>query len=201
MHPVTTTDYFTFNVNNSALILGPVGSGKSYLVENLIKMYSRAHSPAQLQWAFFDFTRVEFTPAVKEYGLQDYLLFPVVQEPDQALQKLDELAQMSEQRAKNNASQPLIFICIDESDAAVTDPGKFASAVTTINKNAPKANMKLIYSTSRINANLLPQELRGSFELLLIGDLVKDEDYQILGFKRKEMRLLTGWDFNIVNQS
>ena len=113
----TDADYFTFNVHNSAFITGQTGSGKSYLVEQLIKRYASNKKSEDIQFALFDFKQVEFGhwvnhPEEDEFKIAEKLYCPVITDPEEALDKLEKLAELSKDRAKNNVSKPQIFVCM-----------------------------------------------------------------------------------------
>lgn len=202
MYSVTTAEYFTFNVNNSAFITGQTGCGKSYLVEQLIRRYSKDKTKNDIQWAFFDFKQIDFDYLSKELRIEDQLLFPVIFSPEQAIEKLEEMARLSEERVKSHITNPLIFICIDECDAAVFDTERFSNALITINKNAKNANMKLLYDTSRPSPDdVIPKRLLDSFELVLLGQQASNNNYAALGFDKENMHQLKGYHFNLIDQT
>ncbi len=182
----TDADYFTFNVDNSAFITGQTGSGKSYLVEQLIKRYANDKTSDDIQFAFFDFKQVEFGnwvnhPEEDKYKIADKLYCPVVTDPEEGLSKLEELAELSKKRADKDIKKPLIFIAIDECDAACVDQNRFDKAVITINHNAKDANMKLIFDTSRPAPDVISKELLQTFDLVLAGQLASKVDADYLG--------------------
>lgn len=179
----TNADYFTFNVNNSMLLVGQTGSGKTFLVKKLLYTLESAFTPDQMKFALFDMKNVEFvnegTDDDRSYS-HEYLLFDVVLDPIKGLDKLDELAKLAKNRAKLNKPVPLIFIYIEECDMTVFDKERFDHALITINENARDANMKLIYATSRPGEAAISKRLLHSFELILAGPLADMLDYDYL---------------------
>lgn len=178
---ITNADYFTFNVDHSLFIAGATGSGKSYLVHKLIDQLKSAQSPQEVSFALFDLKYVEFTDFEK-----DYQYFDVVNDPNEGLDKLDRLAELSLERAKNHTHKPMIFIYIEECDMAAVDQKRFDKAVITINKYAKDANMKLVYSTSRPAPDVVSKKLLASFDLLLVGQLASKVDAKHLGVPYSE---------------
>lgn len=166
---VTNTEYFTFNVHNSLLLVGQTGSGKTYLVRNLVERYKKAHKPDDLKFVFFDLKQVEFSDFSEDDDKKPYLLFDNQFGDEKSFDILDKLASLSIERANNNIHMPQIFIYIEECDMACTDQKRFDNALITINQNAKKANMKLIYSTSSPRPDTVSKELLNSFDLVLIG--------------------------------
>jgi DNA segregation ATPase FtsK/SpoIIIE-like protein len=189
---ITNANYFTFNVDNSAFITGQTGSGKSFLIEQLIKRYAKGKTSEDIQFAFFDFKQVEFGywvnhPEEDEFKIADKLYCPVITDSEEALGKLEELAELSRERAKNNVTKPQIFIAIDECDAACVDTNRFSNALITINENAKDANMKLLYDTSRPSPeDVIPKRLLDSFDLVLAGQLASKIDADYLGVPYQE---------------
>lgn len=57
---ITNSDYFTFNVHNSALIVGQTGTGKTEFVRSMLRRYEKAYTPEQMKYVIFDLKLVEF---------------------------------------------------------------------------------------------------------------------------------------------
>jgi len=169
---VTNAEYFTFNAHNSLLLVGQTGSGKSYLVHQLVKRYESAYKPDEMKYAFFDLKCCEFNPSYEDGAKQEYLLFDVElgNAPNYGFDRLDELVALSMERVKNNINKPFIFIYIEECDMSCRDQNRFDNALITINQNAKKANMKLIYSTSSPRPDTVSEKLLHSFDLILSGN-------------------------------
>lgn len=178
---ITNADYFTFTVDNSIFIAGATGSGKSYLVHKLVDRLQTALSPDEVKFVFFDLKQVEFRDTNK-----DYLYEEVIFDPEVGLQKLDDLAQLSEERIKKDIKKPLIFIYIEECDMAAVDQKRFDAAVIKINHKAKDASMKLVYSTSRPAPNVVSKELLASFDLIMAGQLASSVDAKHLGVPYSE---------------
>lgn len=173
---MTNADYFTFNVDNSMLLTGQTGTGKTHLVRKLINAIQATHTPEEARFALFDLKQVEFSDTNPHY-----LFFPVVKDPGVGLDKLDELADLSVSRASSDDKKSLLFVYIEECDMAAADQQRFDKAVMMINKNAKKANMKLVYSTSRPAPGVVSKNLIASFDLILSGQLASQADADHLG--------------------
>lgn len=180
LYATTNADYFTFNVDNSMLLTGRTGSGKTELVRRYIARLERAFKPGEMQYAIFDLKAVEFSAEGGVGNKPEYNHTHHRTGKPEDVDYLEELAALAKSRAGvDGETKPLIFIYIEECDFAVQYPDRFVPAVMTINEYAKAANMKLIYSTSRLDSVTVPPELRDSFDLILSGYLatLQDEDY------------------------
>lgn len=177
---ITNKDYFTFSVDNSALIIGQTGSGKSEMVRKLIDMHQSAQSPDEVRFALFGLKQVEFNNTDT-----DYLYCDVIKDPVIGLEKIDELAELSVERINNGITKPMLFIYVEECDMAAIDQKRFDKAVISINTNAKSSNMKLIYSTSRPSPDVVSKELIASFDLIITGHLASEADAKHLGVSNR----------------
>lgn len=183
----TNKDYFTFNVHNTALVVGQTGSGKSELVRQYMRRLEKAFTPEQMRYVVFDLKQVEFMTHdrfgnVTEYGAkEEYLYTPVRTGTPEDMDYLEELAQLAKERYKLDKPEPLLFIYIEECDLAAQYPDRFHKAVMTINGRAKKANIKLIFSTSRPSPDIITPDFRDSFDLILSGALASEADEKTMG--------------------
>lgn len=177
----TNKDYFTFNVHNSALVVGQTGSGKTKLVRQYIRRLEQAFTPEQMKYVIYDLKVVEFDPKWDGGAKQEYLYTLVRTGKPEDMDYLEELAQLAEKRATEEEPQPMIFIYIEECDLAVQYPDRFHDAVIIINTNAKRANMKLIFSTSRPSPDIITPDFRDSFDLILSGNLASETDEKTVG--------------------
>lgn len=185
---ITNADYFTFNVDNSIFLAGQTGTGKSEFVRRYIRRIEKAYTPEEMQYVIFDLKQVEFsthfasTGEVNEKGAKaEYLYKDVIFDPNEGLDVLEELADLSDERIKGSITKPFLFIYIEECDMAMVNQERFSKSVMTINNNAKQANMKLIFSTSRPSPDVIPKPLLASFDLVIAGELASDADHEWLG--------------------
>lgn len=178
---ITNKDYFTFNMHNSALVVGQTGTGKTELVRQYIRRIEQAFTPEQMKYVIYDLKVVEFDPKWEGGAKEEYLYTPVRTGKPEDIDYLEELAQLAENRIAEEGSQPMIFIYIEECDLAAQYPGRFHDAMMKINKNAKRANMKLIFSTSRPSVDILPEDFINSFDLILSGTLASEIDEKTVG--------------------
>ena len=177
----TNKDYFTFNVHNSALVVGQTGSGKTELVRQYIRRLEQAFTPEQMNYVIYDLKQVEFNPNWEGGVKAEYLYTSVRTGKPEDMDYLEELAQLAENRATEEKPQPMIFIYIEECDLAVQYPERFRDAVMKINANAKRANLKLIFSTSRPSPDIITPIFRDSFNLILSGTLASEADERTMG--------------------
>ena len=197
---LTNADKFKFSNSNSALLVGQTGSGKSYLVHQLVKRYESAYKPDEMKYAFFDLKQCEFTPGYEDGAKQEYLLFDVelARAPNYGFNRLDELVTLSMERAKNNIKKPFIFTYIEECDMSCRDQNRFDNALIIINQNAKKANMKLIYSTSSPRVDTVSMRLLDSFDEILAG-IMPDGHYEYLGITPQPLSRFEFMEINRAN--
>ena len=167
-------DTFKLSDTNSILLVGQTGSGKSYFVHKIIEKLENTYSSEELKYALFDLKYVEFRREGEDYK-KAYLLFDVVADPNVALDQLDILSAVADDRVRLNDTKPKLFIYIEECDATVIDQQRFDKALININSKAKKANMILIYSTSRQDKSTISDNLLKSFDKVLAGALASKE--------------------------
>lgn len=160
-------DNFEFNDSNSFLLFGQTGSGKSFLVHKLINELEKKYKPNELKYAIFDHKQAEFM--VGNNCKQEYLLFGIVKDIDLTLDRLEYLGRIAEKRLRYSETKPLIFIYIEECDAACLDQKRFDDAVIKISKHAKETNMILIYSSSRVAPNTISDNILANFDVVLMG--------------------------------
>lgn len=177
----TDKDYFTFNVHNSALLVGQTGAGKTELARQYMRRLERSYTPEQMNYALFDFKVVEFDPKFDGGAKREYLYTDVRTGLPKDMDYFEELAVLAKKRADEDVQFPLLFIYLDECDFAAQYPVRFQKAVLTINRYAKQANFKFIFSTSRPSNDIIPEDVRDSFDIILSGRLASETDATYLG--------------------
>ena len=175
---ITNADYFTFNVDNTMFLTGQTGSGKSVLQDRLFERMVAGHTSDSLQFVLMDMTQCDFEGLQNNHSefIQKYITGS-----SEALDALDEIGTLSDERIKSGLTKPMIFVSIEECDMAAIDPARFQAAITKINTNAKEANIKLIFSTSRPSPDIIPKDLLKTFDLTVSGVLASQADHDYLG--------------------
>ena len=193
---ITNADYFTFNVDNSMLLIGQSGTGKSVLVDKYIERLVKSHAPDKLKFILLDMTGVDFDQLREKH--QDYIKEDIKFDSGKGLDVLEVTAHLAEERANAQGKDPLLVLLIEECDMAAVDQEHFDSLLIRINKVASTANMKVIYSTSRPAPDVVSRELLESFDLVLAGTL-SEADYNNLGIEKPEAH--PRYDFVVTQRS
>lgn len=178
---ITNADYFTFNEYNSIFLTGKTGSGKTEFARKLINNYKNTYTPKEMQYVIFDLKICEFVG--EDSHTPEYLYFSIITDSNYGLEKLEELAAIAKAR-KTLKDKPILFIYIEECDMAYLNQQRFDNSVITINKHAKQANIKLIYSSSKVGPETISKKLLKSFDLILAGKLNDDEAYAYLGIPK-----------------
>ena len=192
----TNAEYFTFNVDNSMLLIGQTGTGKSVLVDKYIERLLKSHAPDKLKFILLDMTGVDFDRLREKH--QEYIQEDIKFDSGKGLDVLEVTAHLAEERANSNDKEPLLVLLIEECDMAAIDQEHFDSLLIRINKVASSANMKIIYSTSRPAQDVVSRKLIESFDLILAGTLA-EPDYKILGIQKPEEH--PAYDFVVTQRS
>lgn len=192
---ITNADYFTFNVDNSILLVGTTGTGKSHLQDRLIQDLTEARTPETLQFVLLDMTVADFGYLRNEHP---EFIHTLENNPEKGLDILEDMARIAVERSETENAQPMLFICIEECDMAALDQERFDQSIVTINEHAGAANMKLIYSTSSPRESVVSKELQNSFDLTLAGKLASTYDYERLDVPQPELH--NYHDFVVVQQ-
>ena len=84
---------------------------------------------------------------------------------------------------------------------ACRDQNRFDNALITINQNAKKANMKLIYSTSSPRTDTVSKKLLNSFDLVLSGILPYAKWlYDYYSISQKQLDSLSNREFIVIER-
>lgn len=175
---ITNAEYFTFNVDNSLLLVGQTGTGKSVLEEKYLKRLITSHTADELKFVLLDMTGVDFSDIRENHP--EYILEDIKFDAEKGLELLNRFATTVAERMETRTSIPLLVLCIEECDMAAVDQKRFDEALIKINGYAKVANVKVIFSTSRPAPDVLSKLLINSFDVILAGTL-GESDYEYLG--------------------
>ncbi|MBP9854451.1 MAG: hypothetical protein KBD53_06260 [Candidatus Omnitrophica bacterium] len=163
------------------LLAGISASGKSIFHKNLYKQLSTEYSFDEIGFIFLDMTMADFSDWQSEY-----LIEPVITNPQEALDVLDESAEWEDNQK--------IFIHIEECDMVYADRKRLEKALSKI-KNLK--NVYVVYSTSRIDQKYLADWMKEFIDLKVIFSVASEADSKFLignntasRFKKKGERIL-----------
>lgn len=193
---LTTASYFTFNVDNSLLLVGQTGTGKSILVDKYLERLVKAHTHDELKFILLDMTGVDFMDIRDKHP--EYILEDLKFNAEEALYILERFVSTVSERVETGTKERLLVLCIEECDMAAIDQKRFDNALIKVNRAAKEANVKVIYSTSRPAPDVVSHRLIDSFDLILAGKL-SDADYKHLGVQRPEK--LDNYEFVVTGKN
>jgi len=163
---------------HTIFMTGTTGSGKSILHYYLYQQLMKNNSPEELKFVFLDMTRVDFGNWNK-----DYLYLPVVNDPSQALNALEMLA-------NQNELKKTVFIHVEECDMFLYSSERFINAWKKIKNNK---NMFILFSTSRPSPEIVTNEFLSNTDLKLIFNLASEDDsITVLGKSMAEKLINSG---------
>ena len=146
------------------LIAGESGSGKSVMMHNVICSLLLKNSPNTMQMLLIDPKRVEFKFFYKD---SPCLFCPVVTEPEEALQRLEEAANemmnrydIMEDEGKRFWTGKKLYIVIDEIADLVSTGGKrLEKVIEKIARLGRGAGVHLIVATQHPTAHVLSRQI------------------------------------------
>ena len=131
---------------HNILITGVTGSGKSFLLHQIIKRLSENNTPDEICFILVDPKRVEFS----EYNISPYLYCPVIYDSEECLHVLEDIAGLAKKRFMGNIpADKAIVILIDECDPVYQDPSRFNKVWRDLYKYKEKSNVYIAFSSSR----------------------------------------------------
>jgi hypothetical protein len=145
---------------NFILLAGATNSGKSIFHFNLYKELSEKYSPEKLGFVFLDMTKNDFFN-----WKSDYLIKPVVTDPEQAIKTLLEVAELK--------TDKIIFIHIEECDMVFHDRDEMERA---FDKLKIMKNGFLVYSTSRMDRFYLGNWMEKYIDMKIIFSVATEDD-------------------------
>lgn len=158
------------------LIAGTTGSGKTELARTIIASLAMHQKPRDVQLALFD---------PKFHGLAAFdnlphLLFPIVSDPREMLQRLIYLANEMERRDREQITRPRIVIVLDElADVIETGGKELESALTRLVQRGRSAGVSVIACTQKPTVRAVGALLKANFPVRLVGRVTSAEDARV----------------------
>ncbi len=145
---------------NFVLLAGQTASGKSIFHLNFYKELVEKYSPDEIGFVFLDMTKTDF------YNWSsDYLIKPVISEPEEAINVLHEISDLKTDKK--------IFIHIEECDMVYKNRKGIESAFEKLKE---RDNIYTIYSTSRIDRGYLDKWIKDFINLKIVFAVATEED-------------------------
>lgn len=161
------------------LVAGATGQGKSVCLNVMLMSLLSKKKPDELQLVLIDPKKVELSLYSKIES--SYLAAPVITEPDEAEQKLEDICDLMDERYEllnsvgvRNIQEynaipilfklPYIVVVIDEySDLVMTSGPKMERAICRIAQKARAVGIHMIISTQRPSATIVTGNIKANF--------------------------------------
>lgn len=182
------------------LIAGTTGSGKTALARTLLTSLTMYNRQSNVQLLLIDPKSRGFGPLA---GLP-HVLGTITNTPEEALIRLRWLVTEMERRDREQTSQPVLIVAIDELADLIQTGGKAVQAILTrLTQRGREAGIHLIACTQKPTAGLIGSGMTANFPVRLVGSVAsKDEARYATGFADSGAEKLEGkGDFLLVTKS
>jgi len=158
------------------LIAGTTGSGKTELARTMISSLVAHHRPRDIQLALFDPKGHGLAP----FAALPHLLFPIVQEPEQALERFDWLVSEMERRDAERIERPRVVVVIDElADLMQMCGSELEALLTRLAQRGRSAGLSLIACTQKPAARVIGSLVKANFPVRLVGRVASTDDARV----------------------
>ena len=156
------------------LVSGTTGSGKTVLCQTMILSLAMTHRRSQLQFVLVDPKRRAFAP----FASLPHLMWPVIGDPLEAVQALNELVRIMEMRGMNRV--PRIVVVLDELADLMQASGRALGApLTRLAQRGREAGIHVIACTQKPSSQVMGALIRANFPVRLVGKVVSPEDARV----------------------
>ncbi len=160
------------------LVAGTTGSGKTALLQTIIMSLALLNHRRQLQFVLIDPKGRAFEPMA---GLP-HLLRPIVAQPDQAAQALNDLVNLMEQRDRSRVTDPRVIVAIDElADLVQTGGPAILESLARLVQRGREAGIHVIGATQKPSSAVIGPLVKANFPVRLVGHVVSAEDARVAG--------------------
>ncbi len=164
------------------LVAGTTGSGKSALMQTIIMSLALLHHRRQVQFVLID----PKSRAFEAMSGLPHLLRPIVTQADQAVQVLNDMVNLMEQRDQSRVTDPRIVIALDELADLVQSLGSHSGGGQAILDNLSRlvqrgreAGIHVIGATQKPSSAILGPLIKANFPVRLVGHVVSADDARV----------------------
>src|SRR5512147_1928827 len=158
------------------LVAGTTGSGKTALMQTIIMSLALLHHRRQMQFVLIDPKGRAFEPME---GLP-HLLRPIVTQPDLAVQVLNDLVILMEQRDRSRVTDPRVIVAIDElADLVQTGGPTVLEALGRLVQRGREAGIHVVGATQKPSSAIIGPLVKANFPVRLVGRVVSADDARV----------------------
>jgi S-DNA-T family DNA segregation ATPase FtsK/SpoIIIE len=158
------------------LVAGTTGSGKSALMQTIIMSLALFHQRRQMQFVLID----PKSRAFEAMSGLPHLLRPIVTQADQAVQVLNEMVHLMEQRDQSRVTDPRIVVAIDElADLVQTGGQAILDNLGRLVQRGREAGIHVIGATQKPSSAVIGPLIKANFPVRLVGHVVSAEDARV----------------------
>ena len=181
------------------LIAGTTGSGKTALARTLLTSFTMYSRQSEVQLVLIDPKLRGFSPLAR----LPHVLGGIAATPEDALSRLRWLIIEMERRDREQVSEPILVVAIDELADLIQTGGKAVQALLTrLAQRGREAGIHLVACTQKPTASLIGSGMTANFPLRLVGSVAsKDEARYATGSADSGAEKLAGkGDFLLVSK-
>ena len=158
------------------LLAGTTGSGKTALMQTVIMSLALLQHRRQMQFVLIDPKGRAFEPMAS----LPHLLRPIVTQPDQAVQALQDLVNLMEQRDRSRVTDPRVIVAIDElADLVQTGGPAILESLGRLVQRGREAGIHVIGATQKPSSAVIGPLIKANFPVRLVGHVVSAEDARV----------------------
>ena len=158
------------------LIAGSTGSGKTELTRTMIASLIHFNRQSQFQLLLIDPKNRGFAP----FRASPHLLRPIITDPEQAVEALQDLVAEMIRRDRAGCSRPRIGLFIDElADLALVAPQEIQRLLSRLAQRGRQAGIHLIACTQKPTVNVVGSLVKANFPVRLVGAVPSPEDAKV----------------------
>ncbi len=158
------------------LVAGTTGSGKTALMQTIILSLALLNHRRQMQFVLIDPKGRAFEPMT---GLP-HLLRPIVTQPEQAVQVLNDLVNLMEQRDRSRVTDPRVIVAIDElADLVQTGGPTIIESIARLVQRGREAGIHVVGATQKPSSSIIGPLVKANFPVRLVGRVVSADDARV----------------------